>query len=1061
MPKRRKLLLGATLAVVALAAVIVAPSARAYEKWRRQLKLKSLLYTAPNTLEAFEVEADEDGPLESEEEGERDYAALRQLARRTVYGDPTPEVQREWMQTARREAERWPEKMPGARTGRAAVQGETWVNIGPADAYFQWNGSTYSQVDSGRASGILIDPRDANVVYLGVSSGGVWKTYDFVDKAPNPTWHPITETLGNLSIGAMDLAEESPDTIFVATGDAFDVDGNAVFRSTNGGGTWDEPVFLLANYPASAGGKSFAPRNARDLKIDQSRPSVVLVGTDVGLFRSEDSGKTFGVVDLPNSEGVQRPESIWSIAYLGAQNGESHWLASGVSACAPDWRPPGTNGVSAGELSSALDGTAQVCVGGNRGELWRSSDSGKSWVALRGLNNVLPSIPAKGLGRISLAAGKAKTPSTTVAYAYVGNEAGGTETVAFWRTVGGISWADASGTLANPTNGTNCRNWPNLGNDQTWYNQAIAVDPTNDNNVLVGGNLCGVRTTSGLSAKPSWENVSHWLPTGGGGDTAGGRLQYVHADWHVAKISAVGGVVRAFAGSDGGLFTSANLFKVKPTQVIFDHHNRGLASHLCYSAGSGDPATGNPFVVLSGLQDNGTRFRDYLRWFASATYAVGDVVTPSNPNGHSYRATTAGVAGASEPAWPTAAGGTVTDGAVTWQEVGATKPTVFNQVLGGDGIGSAVNKGNTGEWIWASIQNTVAYCHASAKNCNVGANGVWNRLSALGGEGIPFLVRYSPIQTDPTGAGVLVVSNNSIFKSAQTGTTGAAADQLTFTRVGASFSPRAARNVFASQNIPNLYGVALSGGRFAVTSDGATWTISNQIGLNNAATPADRMSFTSSIAFPITTPPGKNPGDVFIGATTAAVTEDQQPVPAVMGRIFITNDRGTTWAPFHGNGTGKDLPNVPVTVVRYDPGDPTNNTIYAGTHYGLYRSKDGGATWERYGVGLPLVRIEDLFIARNSSLIRVATFGRGLWEIYPEATAPQGVIGNGDFDRNQVIDFRDVAALAARLGTTPATLTWPTYSWFSDVTGPVNGPLVNAIDEEDLKVVLGKFGSNP
>jgi len=55
------------------------------------------------------------------------------------------------------------------------------------------------------------------------------------------------------------------------------------------------------------------------------------------------------------------------------------------------------------------------------------------------------------------------------------------------------------------------------------------------------------------------------------------------------------------------------------------------------------------------------------------------------------------------------------------------------------------------------------------------------------------------------------------------------------------------------------------------------------------------------------------------------------------------------------------LPNVPINVVKVDPGD--NQTIYAGTEIGLYRSIDGGASWARYGTGLPLVSVTDLSVA--------------------------------------------------------------------------------------------------
>ena len=94
-------------------------------------------------------------------------------------------------------------------------------------------------------------------------------------------------------------------------------------------------------------------------------------------------------------------------------------------------------------------------------------------------------------------------------------------------------------------------------------------------------------------------------------------------------------------------------------------------------------------------------------------------------------------------------------------------------------------------------------------------------------------------------------------------------------------------------------------------------------------------------------------------------------------------------------------------------------------------------------------------------MLRIATFGRGLWEIYPAADAPQGVPGDGDFDRNLLIDYRDLAALATRIGTSPATSGWPAYHWITDLTPEGTATGTSEINEADLKKLLAKFGGNP
>ncbi|HKS24931.1 MAG TPA: prepilin-type N-terminal cleavage/methylation domain-containing protein [Thermoanaerobaculia bacterium] len=61
-------------------------------------------------------------------------------------------------------------------------------------------------------------------------------------------------------------------------------------------------------------------------------------------------------------------------------------------------------------------------------------------------------------------------------------------------------------------------------------------------------------------------------------------------------------------------------------------------------------------------------------WTSGRVYSAGTIVTPTTPNGHTYRATNGGTSGPSEPGWTPGAGSTIVEtGAtpqITWQENG-------------------------------------------------------------------------------------------------------------------------------------------------------------------------------------------------------------------------------------------------------------------------------------------------------------------------------------------------------------------------------------------------------
>ncbi len=91
--------------------------------------------------------------------------------------------------------------------------------------------------------------------------------------------------------------------------------------------------------------------------------------------------------------------------------------------------------------------------------------------------------------------------------------------------------------------------------------------------------------------------------------------------------------------------------------------------------------------------------------------------------------------------------------------------------------------------------------------------------------------------------------------------------------------------------------------------------------------------------------------------------------------------RGTgaaRWTDISGTGAGR-LPDIPVNVVVIDPA--LADTIYIGTDVGVFRTTNGGTTWEPFSSGLPGSAIFDMSLHEPTRLLRVVTHGRGMWEL--------------------------------------------------------------------------------
>jgi len=375
--------------------------------------------------------------------------------------------------------------------------GPTFVNIGPTNANKFQNGVNETATDSGRLRVILQDPTNANIVYVAVGVGGVWKTTNFFAEKPN--WRPLTDDIGTSS-GSLAFGR-TPNVLYYGTGDPLDWGvGGAMYKSING----------------TTFGSGVQLGDATDITsiaVDTAgADDVVMVGTTSGLYVSTNSGASYVKTAIPTTP-------VWSIVRSGGA-----WLAS----------------VQFTTVSA----------------IYRSTD-GVNWtiIAILGTN------PATGnTGRATLAAGGPNNMTVyAIATQAAVSATPNNQRDLFKSTDGGFTWTGLNVNAKVPTNPNFYNGNMALINPQGTYNQYVVVDPTDGsgNTVFFGGTLSsGISRDGGQT----WTLLSSWLgsvKTNLGQPAI--QLPYVHADHHTGMVGTDGkGGKVIFLGTDGGIFYSVN-----------------------------------------------------------------------------------------------------------------------------------------------------------------------------------------------------------------------------------------------------------------------------------------------------------------------------------------------------------------------------------------------------------------------------------------------------------------------------------------------------------------------
>nr|NQU93252.1 T9SS type A sorting domain-containing protein [Bacteroidota bacterium] len=304
----------------------------------------------------------------------------------------------------------------------------------------------------GRITAVAMHPADMDIFYVGAASGGVFKTVD-----GGGTWEPISDDLPSLSIGDIALAPSDPDIIYLGTGEAnpgggsLAYDGLGIFRSDNGGETWDD---LGLHESGSIGRLVVHPQNP-DICYVAAMGRMFSTNEQRGVFKTTDGGENWEkILYLNDSTGAvdvvihpDNPDTLYACMWERTRR--------------PDKRHYGGDGCG----------------------VYRTFDGGENWEEL---TNGLPGGP--DVGRI----GVSISPSDPeILYLIYADEVGYFDGV-YKTNNNGDSWIR-----------TNDGAMSNIYSSYGWWFGRIRVDPVNPNIAFaIGYDL--YKTSNGGN---SWSNI--------------------------------------------------------------------------------------------------------------------------------------------------------------------------------------------------------------------------------------------------------------------------------------------------------------------------------------------------------------------------------------------------------------------------------------------------------------------------------------------------------------------------------------------------------------------------
>ncbi len=708
------------------------------------------------------------------------------------------------------------------------------------------------------------------------------------------------------------------------------------------------------------------------------------------------------------------PQTEWN-NYIQSRNGltpnavtAGNWTELGPFGWnrTTSWNP-GTGRISAMAIHPANESI--IYVGSPGGGLWKSVNAGVTWQPLTDNNSQWMSIfsitidPAAQNIVYAGTSGSGVIKSTNAGATWAAAGAGPSGTIRkilIHPASANIVFACASnGIFRSANNGTS---WTQV---HTGSKEDIEFKPGDMNIMYASGN----------DVVRSVDNGVTWTPVGAAeGITNTGRTLIAISPAnpnYVYAVQASGSLFgRMYKSTDAGLtfITTVVGNPASGTNYFgYEANGTGTSGQAGYDMAMDVSPTNADDVYIAGIicwrsVNGGTSFTPLTEWFL--------------PNGTGYNhADVHGLQWINSTLYSISDGGIYksTDLGDNWTDLStglgirqfyriANSQTNANVITGGAQDNGTVARQASGTWVdwlgadgmeglvsptdhlklWGTSQNGSIYRSTNGGNTYSGlpkpSNGQW----------------VTPLFIHPTNETIVYGGWTGVYKSTTSGTswTNISGASITTTLADLAVAPSNPAFIYASNN--NIL--------YVTTDDGATWA--------TRTAPATINDITVDPT---------NPSKIWIACNSTT------------NRVMVSTDAGVTFTNISFN-----LPAIVARTVIVD--DETPRGIYVGMNIGVYYKDEVATNWASYSDNLPLVAINEIEIQKVAGKIRVATYGRGVWEspVVPACAASAPV---ADFTANAV----NICVGQTVAYTNTSTNCLSVYAWTFAGGTPANSTATN------------------